>query len=121
MTQDRIAIPHGMICLASVPTNSPSPISAKRSNKCNLLLFQTQRLDFVFDLYGSSCLTGLFVQGNAYDSVYRFERHIVFPKLLAHNCPDFELGNVMYNADVEKAGTSRRLEHRPFFISFQLC
>ena len=71
---------------------------------------QTQRLDFVFDLYGSTSLSGLFVQGNAYDSVYRFERHIVFPKLLSRNCPDFEASNVMYNADPEKTGTSRRLD-----------
>ncbi len=80
------------------------------------------------DLYGSACLTGLYVQvqrkrkimdilgylyenvfqGNSFDSVYRFERHIVFPKLLAQNCPDFEQANAMYNADGDKDGTLRR-------------
>jgi hypothetical protein len=48
------------------------------------------------------------VQGNSFDSVYRFERHIVFPKLLANNCPDFEQSNAMYNADGDKDGTLRR-------------
>eukprot|EP00095_Tigriopus_kingsejongensis_P006800 snap_masked-scaffold1064_size65302-processed-gene-0.3 protein:Tk06800 transcript:snap_masked-scaffold1064_size65302-processed-gene-0.3-mRNA-1 annotation:"cytosolic carboxypeptidase 6" len=69
---------------------------------------QTQTLDFVLDLYGNTTLTGLFVQGNASDSVYRFERHIVLPKLIAQNCPDFEQANVMFNDDPDKAGTSRR-------------
>ena len=40
--------------------------------------------------------------------MYRFERHILFPKLLAQNCPDYELSNCMYNADCEKEGTLRR-------------
>ena len=47
-------------------------------------------------------------QGNSFGSVYRFERHILFPKLLAQNCPDYELSNCMYNADGEKEGTLRR-------------
>jgi hypothetical protein len=47
-------------------------------------------------------------QGNSYDSVYRNERHSVFPKMLAQNCPDFNLTQTMYNADPEKEGTARR-------------
>ena len=47
-------------------------------------------------------------KGNSFDSVYRFERHILFPKLLAQNCPDYELSNCMYNADGDKEGTLRR-------------
>lgn len=50
----------------------------------------------------------MFVQGNAYDSVYRYERHIVFPKLLSQNCPDFAQNQTIYNADLEKEGTTRR-------------
>ena len=47
-------------------------------------------------------------QGNSYDSVYRNERHSVFPKMLAQNCPDFNLTQTMFNADPEKEGTARR-------------
>jgi hypothetical protein len=43
--------------------------------------------------------------------VYRNERHTVFPKLLAQNCPDFNLVQTMYNADPEKEGTARRYKH----------
>ena len=48
------------------------------------------------------------IQGNSYDSVYRYERHIVFPKMLAQNCPDFSQAQTFYNADLEKEGTARR-------------
>ena len=53
-------------------------------------------------------MNGIFIQGNSYDSVYRYERHIVFPKMLAQNCPDFHPGNTVYNSDLEKDGTARR-------------
>ena len=45
----------------------------------------------VFDLHASPSLMGLFVRGNSYDSVYRFERHMVLPKILAQNCPDYRV------------------------------
>ncbi|CAB4059873.1 AGBL4 [Lepeophtheirus salmonis] len=35
--------------------------------------YKTDRLDFVLDLHASSNLMGCFIQGNSYDSVYRFE------------------------------------------------
>lgn len=40
--------------------------------------------------------------------LFRYERHIVFPKLLAQNTDGFEPGNTMYNRDVNKANSSRR-------------
>lgn len=40
--------------------------------------------------------------------MYRFERHIVFPKIMAQNCPDFSLENSIYNNDARKSGTARR-------------
>ena len=46
-------------------------------------------LEKVFDLHASPTLLGLFMRGNSYDSVYRFERHMVLPKILAQNCPDY--------------------------------
>jgi hypothetical protein len=43
--------------------------------------------------------------------VCRYERHIVFPKLLAQNAEDYTAANTMYNRDTNKAGTTRRYEH----------
>ena len=37
----------------------------------------------VFDLHANPTLLGLFMRGNSYDSIYRFERHMVLPKILA--------------------------------------
>ena len=78
------------------------------SAACFVLYVQDRRLELVLDLHANVCIPGLWIQGNSFDSVYRFERHIVFPKMLALNCPDFEAENAMYNADVEKEGTCRR-------------
>ena len=69
---------------------------------------QKYDLDFVLDLHASSAMNGIFIQGNSYDSVYRYERHIVFPKMMNNNCPDFSVDQSYYNADLEKEGTCRR-------------
>ncbi len=52
-------------------------------------------------------LFGLFIVGNAYDDVYRFERHTVFPKILSQICQDFSTENTIYNNDATKEGTAR--------------
>ncbi|KAK0086156.1 hypothetical protein PV325_003694 [Microctonus aethiopoides] len=65
-------------------------------------------LDCILDLHAHTNATGLFVYGNTYDDVYRYERHIVLPKLLAQHADDYEPGNTMYNQDPHKAGTARR-------------
>nr|XP_018914679.1 PREDICTED: cytosolic carboxypeptidase 6 [Bemisia tabaci] len=65
-------------------------------------------LDFILDLHAHSSLKGVFVYGNTYDDVYRFERHIVFPKLLAQNTDCFAPQNTMFNRDSNKANTARR-------------
>ena len=65
-------------------------------------------LDMILDIHASQTQTGFFVIGNAYDDVYRFERHSVFPKILAQICPDFSPDNSIYNNDEEKAGCIRR-------------
>ena len=80
------------------------------------LYFQKYSLDFVIDLHGSSSMMGIFIQGNSYDSVYRYERHIVFPKMLAQNCPDFSQAQTYYNADIEKEGTCRRYSLPRFYV-----
>ena len=68
-------------------------------------------LEKVFDLHASPTLMGLFMRGNSYDSIYRFERHMVLPKILAQNCPDYSLDNTFYDCDEAKEGTSRRYLH----------
>ena len=77
-------------------------------NLNSIFLLQKHNLDFVIDLHASSSMLGVFIQGNSYDSVYRYERHIVFPKMLAQNMPDFSQAQTFYNADLEKEGTARR-------------
>ncbi|XP_059091269.1 cytosolic carboxypeptidase 6-like [Tigriopus californicus] len=88
--------------------DNPYIVETQTIKKYILQLSENSTLDFIMDFFGNTTLTGMFVQGNASDSVYRFERHIVLPKLMAQNCPDFETANVMYNDDPEKAGTARR-------------
>lgn len=39
---------------------------------------------------------------------YRYERHLVFPKLFASKCGDFSNENMIFNADDRKGGTARR-------------
>ncbi|XP_029050884.1 cytosolic carboxypeptidase 6 isoform X1 [Osmia bicornis bicornis] len=65
-------------------------------------------LDCVLDLHAHTNATGIFVYGNTYDDVYRYERHIVLPKLLAQHAEGYEMGHTMYNQDPHKAGTARR-------------
>ena len=65
-------------------------------------------LDMVLDIHAHSSLFGLFIVGNSYGDVYRFERHIVFPKILAKNCPDSIIEKNMYNNDGLKEGSARR-------------
>ena len=36
----------------------------------------------VIDIHSHVSLLGLFIVGNSYDDVYRFERHVVFPKIM---------------------------------------
>ncbi|XP_066588987.1 cytosolic carboxypeptidase 6 [Prorops nasuta] len=65
-------------------------------------------LDCVLDLHSHTNATGTFVYGNTYDDVYRYERHIVLPKLLAQLAEDYDPCSTMYNQDPHKAGTARR-------------
>ena len=72
----------------------------------------------VLDIHAHTALTGLFVYGNSYDDVYRYERHIVFPKILAQNCEDFNTTNTIYNADIKKSGSVRR--HMTSYLSHEV-
>lgn len=53
-------------------------------------------------------MNGSFIYGNTYEDVYRYERHLVFPKLLTSNADDFVTENMMFNADEKKCGSARR-------------
>ncbi|XP_037091173.1 cytosolic carboxypeptidase 6-like [Pollicipes pollicipes] len=65
-------------------------------------------LEIVLDLHAHASLFGCFVYGTTYEDVYRYERHIVFPKLLSQNAEDFSPINTIYNRDPLKLGTARR-------------
>lgn len=62
----------------------------------------------MLDIHADSTLKGCFIYGNTYEDVYRYERHIVFPKLLSSVADDYSQANTMYNADLKKMGTARK-------------
>ncbi|CAG0906886.1 unnamed protein product [Darwinula stevensoni] len=64
-------------------------------------------LDFVIDLHAHTSLLGAFVYGNIYDDVYRYERHIVFPKMLSQVAEDYNANNCVYNRDPQKVNCAR--------------
>ena len=65
-------------------------------------------LDFFIDIHAHSTLNNCFMYGNVYDSEERFERQMVFPRLLYANADDFSMSNTSFNRDAMKAGTGRR-------------
>ncbi|KAL3289386.1 hypothetical protein HHI36_022816 [Cryptolaemus montrouzieri] len=69
---------------------------------------ENEQLDFVIDIHAHSSLNGCFIYGNTYEDVYRYERHILFPKLLSASAIDYAKENTMFNADTLKNGTARR-------------
>lgn len=62
----------------------------------------------MLDIHADSTLKGSFIYGNTYEDVYRYERHIVFPKLLAATADDYSQANAMFNSDINKTGTARK-------------
>ncbi|KAI9584627.1 cytosolic carboxypeptidase 6 isoform X2 [Glossina fuscipes] len=66
------------------------------------------QIDFVIDLHAHNSLHGCFIYGNTYEDVYRYERHLVFPRLFAAHVKDFAANNMMFNADDKKVGSARR-------------
>ncbi|XP_031625666.1 cytosolic carboxypeptidase 6 isoform X2 [Contarinia nasturtii] len=67
---------------------------------------ESYQIDFVLDLHAHTTSIGSFIYGNTYEDVYRYERHLVFPKLLSSKAADFS--NMMFNADERKSGSARR-------------
>ncbi|XP_068620865.1 cytosolic carboxypeptidase 6-like [Battus philenor] len=66
------------------------------------------QLDFIIDVHADISHEGVFVRGNSYDDVYRFERHAVLPKFLAMRMEAWQTSNCLYNAESTLAGTARR-------------
>ncbi|XP_037946939.1 cytosolic carboxypeptidase 6-like isoform X2 [Teleopsis dalmanni] len=66
------------------------------------------QIDFVFDIHAHTSMHGSFIYGNTYEDVYRYERHLVFPRLFAANAADYVQSNMMFNADERKIGCVRR-------------
>lgn len=62
----------------------------------------------MLDLHAHTTSNGSFIYGNTYEDVYRYERHLVFPKLLSTKTADFAVENMMFNADERKSGSARR-------------
>lgn len=65
-------------------------------------------LDFFIDIHAHSTLNNCFMYGNVYDNEERFERQMVFPRLLYTNADDFSMSSTSFNRDALKAGTGRR-------------
>ncbi|KAI8428197.1 hypothetical protein MSG28_002432 [Choristoneura fumiferana] len=73
-----------------------------------LVAEKTLQLDFIIDLHADISFEGVFVRGNSYDDVYRFERHAVLPKFLSSRVEAWRAEACLYNADPLAAGAARR-------------
>lgn len=87
--------------------SSPTVLAAKQMLR-ELDNSGSYQVDFCIDFHAHSTQNGAFIYGNTYEDVYRYERHLVFPKLLATNAEDFVATNMMFNADERKTGSARR-------------
>ncbi|XP_053602612.1 cytosolic carboxypeptidase 6-like [Plodia interpunctella] len=66
------------------------------------------QLDFIIDIHADMSHEGVFVRGNSYDDVYRFERHAVLPKFLAGRVEAWRPEACLFNADAHVIGCARR-------------
>ncbi|CAG9566607.1 unnamed protein product [Danaus chrysippus] len=76
--------------------------------KINAEKASTLQLDFIIDIHADLSHEGVFVRGNSYDDVYRFERHAVLPKFLAMRVEAWKQESCLYNTDSISAGSARR-------------
>jgi hypothetical protein len=93
--------------------NEPTPwahpsISAAKDVIMALDRNSNVELDFFIDIHAHSTLNNCFMYGNVYDNEERFEKQMVFPRLLYGNADDFSMSNTSFNRDALKAGTGRR-------------
>ncbi|XP_049866260.1 cytosolic carboxypeptidase 6-like [Pectinophora gossypiella] len=66
------------------------------------------QLDFIIDIHADNSHEGVFIRGNSYDDIFRFERHAVLPKFLAARVEAWQPQNCLYNADIKALGSARR-------------
>ncbi|XP_052758520.1 cytosolic carboxypeptidase 6-like [Galleria mellonella] len=66
------------------------------------------QMDFIIDIHSDISHEGVFVRGNSYDDVYRFERHAVLPKFLATRVEAWRAEACLYNSDSSVTGSARR-------------
>ncbi|KAI5634552.1 zinc carboxypeptidase domain-containing protein [Phthorimaea operculella] len=69
---------------------------------------RTIQLDFVIDIHADISLEGVFIRGNSFDDIFRFERHAVLPKFLASRVEAWQPQYCYYNSDSNAAGSARR-------------
>lgn len=65
-------------------------------------------IDTVIDIHTSIYCVGSFLSGIKFDDVYRMEKHVLFPKLLARIADDFYPENCIYSSEPLRTGTLRR-------------
>ncbi|KAJ0182059.1 hypothetical protein K1T71_002781 [Dendrolimus kikuchii] len=66
------------------------------------------QLDFIIDIHADISHEGVFVRGNSYEDVYRFERHAVLPKFLSGRVEAWRPDACLFNTDPGVAGSARR-------------
>ncbi|CAH0726019.1 unnamed protein product, partial [Brenthis ino] len=69
---------------------------------------KTLQLDFIIDIHADVSHEGVFVRGNSYDDVYRFERHAVLPKFFGMRIEAWKPESCLYNMDNYAGGSARR-------------
>ncbi|KAJ1170039.1 hypothetical protein NDU88_001920, partial [Pleurodeles waltl] len=65
-------------------------------------------LEFYIDIHAHSTMMNGFMYGNVFEEEERFQRQVIFPKLLCQNAEDFSFSRTSFNRDTVKAGTGRR-------------
>ncbi|CAB3250426.1 unnamed protein product [Arctia plantaginis] len=66
------------------------------------------QLDFIIDIHADISHEGVFVRGNSFDDVYRFERQAVLPKFFGTRIEAWRPEACHFNADQVVAGSARR-------------
>ncbi|XP_045536197.1 cytosolic carboxypeptidase 6 [Papilio machaon] len=79
------------------------------------------QLDFIIDIHADISHEGVFVRGNSYDDVYRFERHAVLPKFLSLRLEAWRAEQCVYNAEPALAGSARRALPPPGVDAYTLA
>lgn len=69
---------------------------------------QGENVDLFLDLHTSVTSIGSFVEGKKFEDVFRMEKHLLLPKLLAKITPDFQAESCIYANEPLRPGTPIR-------------